>query len=122
MEQEKISVAEMARRLNCSISNITYLLRARVIAGQKTKSGWNVSRADFEAYIKDYISIMEAEANIASMEKELEAKRKEIKASLKHNRTIEWLLVETVKQLNRIFINKNGISKRRYKDNYYRKR
>lgn len=105
MAQEKISVAEMAKRLNCSISNITYLLRARVIAGQKTKSGWNVSRADFEAYIKDYISIMEAEANIASMEKELEAKKKEIKASLKHNKTMEWLLVETVKQLNRIFIN-----------------
>ena len=107
MAQEKISVAEMARRLNCSISNITYLLRQRAIAGQRTKSGWNVNRKDFEAYISDYISILEAEENIGYYKEELEASKRCLKSTIKQNRTLEWLFKEAIKQLNNIFIKTN---------------
>lgn len=107
MAQEKISVAEMARRLNCSISNITYLLRQRVIAGQRTKSGWNVNRQDFEAYISDYISILEAEENIGYYKEELEASKRCLRSTIKQHRTLEWLFIEAIKQLNNIFIKTN---------------
>ena len=99
MAQEKISVAEMARRLNCSTSNITYLLRQRAIAGQRTKSGWNVNRQDFEAYIRDYISILEAEENIDCLKEKQDMQKKVLRASIKQCRTLEWLFIESIKQL-----------------------
>ena len=80
-----ISTAEMAKRLGCTPSNVTALLRSGTIVGQRIPRGWKVKREDFEKYFGDYVTIETAEQNIETLKAEYE------KAERYYNKKMRYL-------------------------------
>lgn len=79
METNFITAAEIARRLDCSVSNVNYLLRHGTIAGQRTASGWKIKKEDFEKYFGDYVTIETATKNTKELKDELERLERDYK-------------------------------------------
>lgn len=100
-----ISINEMAQVLNCTPSNIRALLNAGLIAGYKTQIGWKVKRSDFDEYLGDYVSILEAKARIVARQKELEDKEQEFIDAYKGLYHSLRFLDGFVKEIERIFDN-----------------
>ena len=98
-----ISAKQMAKRLNCTESNITAKLRSGIIAGIRTHKGWIVSEADFNKFIKEYVSIDEAERNIAELKKQQNETLKLLRKQVKTSRLMEWIFCKGMDALQHLF-------------------
>lgn len=98
-----ISVNEMAKVLGCTISNVTSLLRRGTIVGCKTQTGWNVKRNDFLKYLGYYVSIVQAEANIESKQKELKIKERELAESFRGVSEMSYAFDAIIEHIGRMF-------------------
>lgn len=102
-----ISTNECARRLNCSISNVNYLLRKGAIAGVKGRKKWAVDADSFERHIAEYNHMSDCRSEIRELEHELHERKEFLQMQIKHTKFNGWFLNEAIRALQTIFCETN---------------
>lgn len=97
-----ISTTETAKILNCTVANVSYLLRAGIIPGQK-KRLWRIDETAVKAYAKQYKRIADTADKISDLERQLAEKEKEMRRQIKELKLRLHIIEPCISALQTLF-------------------
>lgn len=101
-----ITTPEAAKILNCTVSNVGYLLRAGIIPGQKNRL-WRIDETAVKAYAKQYKRIADTADKISDLERQLAEKEKEMRRQIKDLKLRLHIIEPCISALQTLFADRN---------------